>query len=374
MAREFSKVLGHQIGVISSGATSPGNFTLNSQGVLGTSGRFLMLQHVPVLAQSSAAMTLYLYMITKTLSPTDMRAVVYDVHASNTNRRGTTANGGSSGASDWSGSSSGTWNSIAMSGVTTVIAPCTPIVIGTYNNLALASTNYPDVAVRGGTDQVTSPNYFMLGGRMQNDLSGWLSTVDPVQSYTNAGVWVVKYGDGTVVGQPYTQYVAAHPSNNQDHRGMQFTPPEDVVVSGVLFPSSVGAAVVCDFYIHTAAGSEILHITSPHLWHSNLASSYRFAPITLTGGTTYHATIKPQSNSTILRRLYMGQSSPPADVLACRPCPDAALVYGPTPGSFTVETNRFPIMALLVDNWPEIAGSGGTTAPAGLHGIGMGTV
>lgn len=365
MAYEFSKVPGnHFIGSLDAGLTVPTTYSLNTQGILGTSGKFFIIQHQPVVAQSNAALTLYLWMHLKTLSPTDMRAVVYNISTTSPNRRGTTANGGSSGASDWSGSASQSWVSIAMTGVTTVIGQ--PIVIGVYNNLASATTNYADVGRRGGTDLTAAASAYVLLGRGQQDGSGWLSTVDPLT--TDSG-WicphVLKYGDGTLVGNPWPYYVNGNITGGTNYRGMRITPTKDIVVSGIYCAGSTTGAV-CDYCIHKSDGTEIMRLSAPHAITYGTYSGVRFAPVTLLAGVTYDITLKPATSSSVLYHLYMGQSSPPTDVAACLPAPGAALVDGATPGSLTVYPVRQPVMGLL---WDDVgAAGGGILTPHGMYG------
>lgn len=335
------------IGASELGVVSPTLFSLNTQGVIGTSGAFLIGQLGPKVSQLNASVTLYFWIGAVTGSPTDNRLVFYDISTSDGDRRGTTQLG-ISGATDWSGKAL-SWASISIASMS--LSLLTPVNWGLYNNLATAASNYVNVAYRGGyrfnlNQGIQRP---FLGSL--NSTVGWPTTADPtIDTYTIP--YVMKYGDGTIVGMPYPYHDTVHLASNQNYRGMQITPNTDIEVFGAKWQGNTANDE--DFYIAKSNGTVVFSTLTLHRFFRQAASGIVFAPVILEGGTTYHILVKPQVNTTGgLAHYYMGESSPPADVLAAKPYPDAAYVYGSTLGALTIDNTRLAAMELLVNQWPQ---------------------
>jgi hypothetical protein len=320
--------------------------------VYDTSGDAMMCQFMAPEAQTSDTLTVYVFCDAVTGSPTDVRAAVYNANTSGDPDRPEL--GGSpletTGAVDFS-SAAGSWVVFTFSSLSLVEGNTYFLVVD--NRTGTPASNYPVIVYRPGLDTpaglTTLPRMFGTGFTANG------FTSDPTRS--NAlGSCVVKLSSGALIGNPYVDNVVNSPWATSNDRGNRFTPSEDMVVSGAVIGANNSSAA--NFEISKADGTNVITQVMPWVSRQQSRGVVRFAPLTLIGGTTYDFVITYDPSNAFGQGYYMGEASPPADVLACRG-PGVAMVYGNTPGSYTVDEKRAFAMGLLVDDFPAIAGGGG---------------
>lgn len=358
MAYEYSRLFGSLwLGPRSAG-TAGNTVAIDSAFLFETSGDAFFAQFVSPITQSSATLTFYAYVMAVTGTPDFQLHVRKAAQGSGDVDRPETA--GSSISSSPStltlgAGDVGTWVSLTCT-VSLTAGETYFAIIG--NTHATPASNHATFRYRSTMGAFGAAGYDLWN---EACLAGYTSsgfTTDPTVTSVGPGTFVLKFSDGTLLGFPYVD--SAGHANNTDDRGIRFTPTEDVVISGLGFGYLLGA-VTEDLSIYTSAGAVVLDVpidTSPMYSVGSNHSFLRFAPITLSGGTSYDI-VERSTTSRGSGTLYtMGEieANVPADVLACRP--PFSFVGGATAGSYTADTSTIFRVGLLVDNLPAISGGG----------------
>lgn len=366
MAFEQSTFPGALLFQISDSGVATSSPDLNSAFVFKTSGAVWLARFVSPVGQSSATLTLYAYVTSVTGSPTFELQVRDEATGSEDAQRPSAAGSNlatSPSSLSLTSADNNTW----------VVFTCTVSLTAgqTYffiveNTHGTPGSNHAKIQYRGSIDTFGVPLNTI--GLMQTGYSADGFATDPTYSNASMGCFVVKFADGSLIGNPYVS-TTAHASN-ANNRGVRVKFSEDVVVSGLVgeFPSSGSAT---GSRIDTAAGSNIVTHTFGRFEKANyLGRISRFAPVTLAGGVSHDIVITYSSVNGAGPFYTMGEAegSVPADVLACRP-QGLASVDGATPGSYTVDNSQIMRFGLIIDDNPAIAGGGGgVVVPSGMRG------
>lgn len=343
MAYEWSRGLALLLGATDVGASSS-TPNLDANFVFETSGDVWWVRFSAPVGQSAATITVYVYVTGVTGTP-DFQLEVRSGY-SGTGDVDRPATGGSNLATSPSTLTLGagdiqTWVALTATVSLTEGNGYYVIVKNTHNTPA---SNHATFALRSLLDTYASTGLYPVTGY---SLDGFAT--DPTTS-PNSGVVVVKFADGTLLGNPYVS--SSNHANNANDRGNRITLNADVVVSGIVRGTS--SAALSASTIYTTAGVSVVSAAGDAFAKQGSAGSYRFAPTKLSGGTTYDFVHKFASSTTACTVLSMGEveADVPADVLACRPW-SIAFVDGATPGSYTVDTSKLvALMALIVDDFP----------------------
>lgn len=344
MAYEWSRFLGGGFRVGTRDTTTKQTISIDSAFVFETSGDAWFVRFVSPVSQTTASLTLYVFCDSETGSPTDVRVAAYNGPAVADDADNPESGGselGVSGAVDFNGTG-GTWVAMTIASVTLVEEQSYYLVVD--NRTGTPASNYPTLVTRGFLRLLP---YSYFGGGFTTD--GFLGAAPSIVNGLSA---VIAFGDGSLLGNPYP--TSNSEGSSSDDIGNRFLFDEDVIVSGEVLGTAADQWRI--FEINAASGGAN-QITATRDRNARMkASGTRFAPTTLTGGTSYDCVIVKNTahNTTVA---YMGEISGnlPADVLACR-MNGAGLVSGTTPGSYTLDNTKFLPMELYLDTNPAISG------------------
>lgn len=329
-------------------------FQLDSAFVYGTSGDALVVAFNSPVSQTNAALTAYFYCTAKTGTPNES---VMDIYAS-------AGAGEDAQRPDTGGSPLATSSNVDPSACGTPQWLTYPIA-----SISLTRGQWYFLIVRNtegapGTDNFTITSRSIVNGYgsivdiMRSCQTTDGITTDPTCSSGILGHGVLKFGDGTIWGNPYVTSSAS--ASNTNYRGNRYTFPEDVIVSGVKGGGTITTSI--DTTLEVYSGASQLATTTLDVASKGNSIAAFFAPITFPGGTDIDVVMKPASASNLGSNSTMG-NSPPADVQAAAGVVTG--VNGATPGSFTETANQFIPYALIVDTNPAI--SGGSSAVVGAQ-------
>lgn len=347
-SRSFSTWL--NVGVDVGSASSTPN--IDTAFVAGTSGDAFFVRLFMPEALSAGTVTLYAYVPTVTGTP-DFQLAIYATSGADLDRIDAASNLASSPSTlSLSTADNGTW--VALTCTATLSANVNYFLV-VENKSGVPGSNYAVFQYRSALDG-WGP---ILASQVAAFVTGYTLdgfSTDPTVNST-LGLAVVKLGSGIPIGLSYVAS-EAHASNAND-RGTRVKFTEDVVVSGVGPVPAANSGAQDGLEINTAAGANVVSVTTNAVNESR--QIVRFAPTTLSGGTSYDIVSTFASASTIGAIYNMGEieANVPADVLACKPAWIEGYVDGATPGSYTLDTSKICALGLLVDDFPAIAGGGG---------------
>ena len=354
MAYEFSRLLSLFYPMLDIGSAT-NTAAMDTAFVYGTSGDAFFTRVTAPVGQSAATLTAYFYVVAVTGTP-DFQMGVYNGPVTGGDLERPEA-GGSDLASapstlSLSSADDGTW----------VSATCTVSLTAGNNYFVILknthgtpASNNATFRYRGALDGIGT-NGTAVYSSCQTGYTTDGFTTDPTVQASSFGCIIVKFSDGTLLGNPYVSS-SAHASNTNS-RGIRVQFTEDVVVSGISTPG-LGTTVNGVGVYPTASGTPIVS-ASGDATAEEKSGIFRFAPTTLTGGTSYDIVTNFATNSTIGTFYTMGEAegNVPADVIACRPLGTFGSVDG-TVGSMTFNTSQITATALIIDNFPAIASGGG---------------
>ena len=333
-------------------------FNLNEVWNPTTDGDAVGIRMMSPVSQTSGAVTVYMWCDSIGTTEWESTAYIYPLHASIDERPDTTSPAGTSSESSGDTSDENTWISYAFTNVT-LTAGATYFVVAT-NSHATPSTDSIDIASRGYCD-----NFSAQGHKIWKSITtdNGFSTNPATASVL--GPVVMKFDDGTIVGNPYIKAGTEATLLNGHVRGNRWTFTEDVKISG--FSGSGGATALTHFVIYQGA-SQLLSVALDANASLNNDSSVLFEPYTLTGGTAYDIGLLATGGTGAGLMFGMGETeaNTPADVKACRPSCLGGSSEG-APGSMVVDTSEFYVCELFLDDNPAIAGGGGGNSNL-LHG------
>ena len=373
MAFEYSRSM--QLLIPSNVADRGGltGFQIDSAFIFETSGDYVGTRFVSPVSQTSGTLSVYAYVTADNgQANTDFNVQV---------RNGPTASGDSD-RPEAGGSTIGTMGTaIDLNGVGAGWATFSDI---TALTLAVNSVYYAIVenkAVTPGTEHATicrrgamDGNYGSSGFahvlcRLVYNTNGFaadpnLGFISPVIVEFDGG-----HASGEVIGNPYIDTVSLTSSTN--YRGNQLKFDTDVIVSGVWFEDAGSAYASGTVGIYDTSGNELgLSETSINYVQRNEKVAVRFTPFTISAGTVVNVVAKPGSSDPGAAIYTMGSGTIPAAVKACG-VPNAGFVNASTTAGLTatLNTEQLSPLGLIVDNFPTVAGGGGSASVLGQVGL-----
>jgi len=336
----------HTWGVADTG--TPTDISLDSQGIIGNTGDTANFFFLSPVTQTNDTLDAHVYIDTVTGSPTEARAAIYAVSATDDDRITGSALA-VTGDVDVSSSQAG-WATFSFTGLSLEAGIGYFLVV--YNNDSDdPANNYFDVLIRSAMDGPHSTYDFLRGGY---SVDGF--TADTTWSTGMPGV-VFESSDGTTWGNPWINYTL-HVSNTSD-RGMRVYVTEATSIFGVFFP--LGSSAVTGVYLYEGAT-----LRASRLFDKSVQANrhWIWEPYALQPGVAYDivAKVSSSTNTGILYQVGGGGTVPDA-VKHCRPGDGSnywAYVTGSTPGSYTADPEQIMQMALLIGDAPEQTGGGGS--------------
>lgn len=354
MAFPFSRLLHSRvIGFV--GNTTATTFSLDAAYVHYTSGKAMALGLIAPVTQSNGTLTVYLYCSAVTGAPTDVRCALYDGPSGSMDADRPTSNAATatSAAVDCS-ASAGHWVEFSLTGVSLTVGQTYYLIFD--NRTASPDANYPTFQLRS----VVPGGTWVNSSALQKALFSCTTTVGFSADATYAvgtPAAVVVFDGGEIIGNPFVK-TDTHASDTAD-RGLRFTPTENLTISGFVTELASGTIALTGKVYASTGGAALASVTADR---GNSVSSgqgytgtlFRFAPITLVGGTTYDLVVSVASATALASIATMGEASPPAAVQACV-WPGLAYVTGTTPGSYTADATKVFRMAVIVDDNPAVS-------------------
>jgi len=342
----------------STDGTATNSANIDSALVLGTSGDSWCLRFQADVGQSSATLSLYLYCSAVTGTPT-FEMEVHVTQVADQDRPDTGAAISSSPNSITP--TANTWTD-AFTCTVSLTQDASYFVI-VKNTTADPVNNHAAFRYRGALTAI-GPNPTAVVSAIRSagfNQDGY--TTDPTLSGDVGGAYgggyVLKYSDGTLVGNPYVTDDSAH-ANNTNDRGNRFTFTEDVSCIGINSGQIPGTALA-NLEVNAASDGTNIKTIAVTAFAESQSGAGLASAFTLTGGTAYDIVSTFSANSTSGTIYTMGEAegNVPADVIACRPW-SCAYVDGATPGSYTADTSKLMLLTgVLVNDFPAIAGGGG---------------
>ena len=330
--------------------------TINDAMVYGTSGSAVGYRFTAPVGQTSASLAAHVRMTAKTGAPTSITGYLY---------RG--AQGSEDPDRPETGGSPVCTTSVVDADVVAApdwlsfsAASCTIVQGQVYWFIVANTTGTP---ASNNISLLTRPQNFAIGSRMlaYSTTTGW-STDPTVQSASTEAPIVLKFSDGTLMGNPYV-VATAHASNTND-RGCRWQYDEDMEIAGVLNPQTfIGTG---DIKVYQ--GSTLLDTISYDRTLNQRAGVIYFTNvITFSGGTPYDVIIDPSGNNSSASMLTAG-TAPPTDVSNAM-YSQMWYVDGATPGSYTATQGATCGLVLIPNNIPAVAGSGSINTFNGNNSI-----
>ena len=262
-------------------------------------------------------------------------------------------------------SAAGSWVAFTLSSVSLTQGECYYLVFD--NRSASPAVNYCSIQYKprwGGAPYSAGYGGYMTG----HFSSGYTAngfTSDPTISNTYAP-FVVKFDDDSLIGDPYVDSTSVEGSGLDD-RGNRYQFDESVIISGF------GYTPTSPYYdtvgIYDTAGS--LQVSSEYNKYSGNNGGCKCTPTILAKATAYDCVFIVGASLTGGIVYNMGEASPPADVVACRPAGLLGYVKGSTPGSYSFDNTKMLAMSLVFDDFPAIAGGSGGIAKLVGNGGGL---
>ncbi len=354
-------------GIGATDSSSPASLSLLSNFVLGVSGTAVLFRFIARESQSSINFTAHVF-VDEVVEDSpgnvdDLRATLYTMDPADVDDH----DGG--GAIDTIGGvdpDADEWATFEFSNVTLVAGDVYWLAI--HNESADPGNNYPNVVYQspltGGGLAATS--WFQNAiERAFTTSNGWSSA--PTAEFTVPPV-VFKYNSGTIQGCPFVT-TTSHAANQND-RGIRMAFSEQVTVSGVLVVAN--SSSIEGLFVYNGA-SLIASITGDMLLVSRTYARWAFpAPFVVPKDTDYDFIFRfSGATSTTPGLLTMGGGTTPADVIACRNGP-AGHLWGYVDGahdgqgSYAFDDEILPLMGLILDDNPVVAGGGGSDIPVGV--------
>lgn len=274
---------GIRIGGMFPGGGSRTSFALDSAYVNGTSGDGVAIRYISQIA--SKITEVYVYCDSKTGSPSTFTCDIYNEHASNSARTGSTSRSSSTSVTLPSGAA-GWMKFDTFSNYTPTVGEILWIVI--HNTTGTPSSNYINVLTATNTVFAVPTTSIALG---HNNTAGFSTNGTTAVEMP----FVINHG-GTYVGQPFTQRNSRASASTE--MGFQFTPTEDMKATA-WFTSAGGASNYSDLRIladATAPGGSALYTydldsDANETTCDVLGAKFFDSEITLSGGTTYKCTV-----------------------------------------------------------------------------------
>jgi hypothetical protein len=308
--------------------------------------------------QTLGSLTMYVYCTAVTGTPSNSIAVLYDTaaqFANDVNRPNSTATATSTNT-DMSGCASQQWVTYSFTNVTLISGQS--YFIGITNTTATPASNNFSITTRGAIDSAlgcasTAP---LCERRFETFTTTDGFTTDPTVTSVGYASFILKYNDGTLVGNPFV-VAAQTPANNANMRGFRVTFDEDVNVIGLGLTGLNGDADAKAYAIYNGA----VQVASSSLdrYAYSLSSATMFSSaVTLSGGVTYDFVMEGiGGNIATTGGIYAIGNNPPADVVAVND--KFTYVTGASAGSLTSTTTAIWAGWVLLDTNPAITGGGG---------------
>lgn len=352
--------LGKNLGVsitIAEDAGSETAYQVDSAWVFETSGEAVFLTFISPVTQSSGTLDFYAHVLgSVTGTPTYKAELRNGAGAADDPDRPESA--GSALATTGNVTpSADRWSTFSFTGVSLTEGQTYWIVI--YNSHATPASNYCSWVWRGALD---SNNYNLNMHPMF--ISGYTIngfTTDP-SLLTGTAPMVVKFNDGSIIGNPYTE-ASSHAGDTND-RGFRLNLTASLKIFG--FGVGAGTTAVSGFEINQNT-TNILTVTSD-IYAETRSERILFDEITLSASTDYDFVITFGSASTAGTIYYMGETSGnlPADVLACKMI--EGYVDGTTPGSYTLDATKTISGAVIISDIVAGGAGGGMITHPGMSG------
>jgi hypothetical protein len=223
------------------------------------------------------------------------------------------------------------------------------------NNTGTPASNYVTFAYRAALDMASYPGLQNTAGF--STILGSDGFVGAPTTSTGMPPIVLKFSDGTLLGNPYPEGAGAL-TNNTNWRGNRFVLERDMTVTAIVANiSGVTQWIGGTWAIYQ--GANALRSGTIDLAHQNgtTIKPMWFAPIALRANTPYDVVLAPGSATTSNPANQMALTAvlanTPADVQACG-IYGVTFVTGATPGSFTETPQGLMRLALVVDSMPPI--------------------
>ena len=333
------------LGAVDTG-TVTSSATLDTAFVFETSGDAFCARFVAPVSQSSATLTFYAFITAVTGSPTFQIEVREGFDGSGDVDRPRTAGSNI-------GTSSSTVSAPSVNTWCTWTITCSLTRGDTYwvlikNTHGTPASNHATFQIRGALDSGSAPGatvaYLGIAG---STIDGFAT--DPVINTNGPGTWVIKFGDGSLLGFPFVTSTAH--TSNANNRGNRFVFNTDVTISGIV--TQILSALLSGVAI--AQGGTVLVSETGDASTANAAGKgvFRFAPTTLTGGVAYDIYFTFSGSATSGPFYGMGQAegSVPTDVKACMPGYFVGAIDSATT-TFTPDTSTIQLMLLILDDFP----------------------
>lgn len=329
------------------------NTDINGNFVFNTSGTAYGIRFVSPVTQTSASLSVYLYLPSKTGSPTDTQLDIYPgpTGADDPQRPGTAGVLGTVTAVDLSGVTTPAWVTYTISSVSLTAGLTYWAVFS--NNTGTPASNFPSFRNRG------------LNGFTGVRLTAWLTstgfTTDPSSSGSTATEvpCVFAFSDGTLMGQPYV--VSTNHANNANDRGVRFRFSAAMKFVGM----QCSALTTLTTNIKVYQGSTLIDNVTLDINQKNNASTsviYFNSVLTFSANTDYDIVLIFSGATTAFAKIDANAaSSPPANVTNLT-YTNQSYVDGTVPGSYTVTANSTGPIILIPDSLPASA-SGGAFNP-----------
>lgn len=345
----YSSVVGIRNTTTAIGVAGTGGIDLTAAYVHQTSGSAAVFGFFAAEAQSSAALTVSLWVSAATGSPTSIVGTIYATSTSQSLRASGAALG-TSAAVDCTGAG-GTWKTFTFSSVTLTQGEHYWLVID--NQTATPASHHCTIITKSCYGENLTNTQWLLAGW---DTAGWTGDLPNLNTAAFAPI-VIKQASGLIYGNPYVSRDAQ--ANNSNDRGTRFRFNEKRTFTGVnildsaasysgvkVYPAGSASAVaqgtITNFVKNRGStGGQILFDAT---WQADK-------------NTDYDVVITMSASSTLPNRLYMGEASPPADVQACATTIGGTkwgLVTG-VAASYTYDPLRIFCIGLVEDDNPGVS-------------------
>jgi hypothetical protein len=325
------------------------SITLDSSSVFYTSGDCWYLRFISPVTQASANLDLYLYCTAVTGAPTLKAALRAGPTGAEDDDRP------SAGGSELATTASdvtpvvNTWDLYRIASATLTEGNTYFILL--YNTHATPDSNNAAIQYSAALDTPCNATLAQQVGFFRTGYSNDTFATDGTLG-GSVGCGVLKFADGTYLGNPYVADDSAH-ANNQNYRGMRITLPTTYCFCGISGPGN--AAAISNVGIWSTAGTQMVISSGfDRFLGSNFAGSF-FAKTKLPAGT-YDFLFKYSANATYGTIYTMGEAEGdlPADVLACRSF-SGAYIDGANVGSLTIDTSKAFSISLWINDIPHIS-------------------
>ena len=336
------------------GATS--GYLVNSSYTYGSSGDAVACLFRSPVDQTSGNLTVAAYITADSSSASTFEVEIRNAAtATSSVIPGTTVLGAAGSGIDLNGDSSSWQEFNATTGVTLTQGDYYWAII--KNSSGSPASDHATIATRAATElqasNVAAEYYY--GGKYTSD--GFATAAS---NQSGQAPFVIKFNDGTLLGNPY--YNSESLASGTEWRGMRLTFTSDTVVSGFNTTATGSAFNAGNWAVYNGSTAEV----SGTMSYMNSQSHPVFfdESFTCLANVAYDFVTKPVSSTTLGHAFWPGDASPPTMVTDCL-LEGTALVYGSTPGSFTVATDHLFSGAAFI----EQINVGGVSKLVGTGGL-----